>query len=63
MNDQEHKRESEIENLECLFYQSVENRISLAVQWVKDLVVSLLWLGFDPWPRNLHMTWVLSSYN
>ena len=30
-------------------------------QWVKDLVLSLqqlrslLWHGFDPWPRNFHM--------
>ena len=33
-------------------------------QWVKALVLlqlwhrSLLWLGFDPWPRNFHMLWV-----
>ena len=32
-------------------------------QWVKDLALSLLWLGsllwhkFDPWPWNLHMPW------
>ena len=31
------------------------------VQWVKDLVLSLLWLWpqlwlrFDPWPGNFHM--------
>ena len=31
------------------------------VQWVKDLALSLLWLGsllwcqFKPWPRNFHM--------
>ena len=24
-------------------------------QWVKDLASSLLWLGFDPWPENIHM--------
>ena len=38
---------------------------SLGVQWVKDLVLSLWWLGsllwlrFDTWPRNFHMlrTW------
>ena len=30
-------------------------------QWVKDSVLSLLWLGlllwhgFDPWPRNFHV--------
>ena len=34
---------------------------SLVVQWVKDLVLSLLWLGslqwrvFDPGPWNFHM--------
>ena len=33
------------------------------VQWVKDLALSvqqlglLLWLGFDPWPRNFYMPW------
>ena len=33
------------------------------VQQVKDLVVSLQWLGlllwsgFDPWPGNSHMPW------
>ena len=32
-------------------------------QWVKDLALSLqwlwvlLWLGFDPWPREFHMPW------
>ena len=25
---------------------------------VKDLVLSLLWLGFDPWPRKFCMSWV-----
>ena len=24
-------------------------------QWVEDLVLSLLWLRFDPWPGNFHM--------
>lgn len=24
---------------------------------VQDLVVSLLWLGFDPYPGNFHMPW------
>ena len=24
---------------------------------VKDLALSLLWLRFDPWPRNCHMFW------
>ena len=27
----------------------------LVVQQAKDLVVSLLRPGFDPWPRNFHM--------
>ena len=32
-------------------------------QWVKDLALSLLWLGlllgrgFDSWPRNFRMLW------
>ena len=32
-------------------------------QWVKDLALSLqwlgplLWCGFNPWPRNFHMPW------
>ena len=25
---------------------------------VKDSVLSLLWLGFDPWLGNFHMPWV-----
>ena len=24
---------------------------------VKESALSLLWLGFDPWPRNFHMLW------
>ena len=24
---------------------------------VKDMVLSLLWLRFDPWPENFHMKW------
>ena len=27
-------------------------------QWVGDPVSSLLWCGFDTWPRNFHMSWV-----
>ena len=23
----------------------------------KDLVLSLLWLWFNPWPRKFHMPW------
>ena len=23
-----------------------------------DPALSLLWLGFDPWPRNFHMLWM-----
>ena len=26
-------------------------------QWVKDPVLSLLWLRLDLWPRNFHMPW------
>ena len=28
---------------------------TLVAQWVKDSALSLLWLGFDPWPRNFRM--------
>ena len=28
---------------------------SLVTQQVKDLVLSLLWLGFEPWPRAFYM--------
>ena len=37
---------------------------SLVAPWVKDLALSLLWLGlllsrdFHPWPRNFHTPWV-----
>ena len=24
---------------------------------VKDSALNLLWLGFDPWPRNFRMLW------
>ena len=36
---------------------------SLVAQWVKDLALSLLWLGlllwheFNSWPRNFQMPW------
>ena len=30
-------------------------------QWVKDPALSLLWLGFDPWPRKFHMPWALPN--
>ena len=32
------------------------SRSFLVTQWAKDLVFSLLWHGFNPWPRNFHMT-------
>ena len=32
-------------------------------QWVKDLVLSLLWLGFDPWPGNFHMPQPVNNNN
>ena len=25
------------------------------MQWVKDLALPQLWLGFDPWPGNFYM--------
>ena len=33
-------------------FTSTEGR-SMVVQQAKDPVLSLLWLGFDPWPGNL----------
>ena len=33
-------------------------RCSLLAQGDKDLALPLLWLGFDPWPRNFYMPWV-----
>ena len=33
------------------------------VQWVMDLVLSLLWYSFDPWPGNFHMPWVWQKKN
>ena len=32
--------------------------VPLVAQLVKDLVLSLLWLGFDPSPGNFCMPWV-----
>ena len=29
--------------------------VPLVAQQVKDLVLSLLWLEFDPWPQNFCM--------
>ena len=30
---------------------------SLVTQQVKDMALSLLWQGSDPWPENFHMPW------
>ena len=43
-----------MQNIFSLFF-SFQNRSSLVAQWVKNLALSLLWLGFDPWPRNFHL--------
>ena len=32
-------------------------RSSLVAQCVKNHMLSLLWLGFDPWPGNFQMPW------
>ena len=46
------------------FYLKKKKWSSLVVQWIKDLVLSLLWLRlllwhrFNPWPRNFHMPWM-----
>ena len=29
---------------------------------VKDLVLSLLWFRFDPWPMIFHMPWACPPY-
>ena len=34
---------------------AVWHQNSLVAQWVKDLVLSLLWRGFLPWPWNFHL--------
>ena len=34
----------------CLSFKNLGS--SLVVQWVKDLALSLLWPGFNPWPGN-----------
>ena len=28
------------------------------VQWIKEPALSLMWRGFDPWPRNFYMVWM-----
>ena len=33
-------------------HQNIVWGSSLVAQWVKELALSLLWLGFDPWLRN-----------
>ena len=34
-----------------------KTRSSLVVQWVKDMVLSLLWCRFDTWASNFCMQW------
>ena len=41
---------------ECCYLKN-NKRSSLVAEQVKDLVWSLLWRGFNPWPRNFHMLW------
>ena len=31
--------------------------------WSLQQLASLLWHGFDPWPRNFHMSWVQPNNN
>ena len=38
-------------------YVSIISRC-IEVVVVKDLVLSLLWLKFNPWPGNFHIPWV-----
>ena len=48
-------------NISKTNYSAQERRedwSSLVAQWVKDPALSLLWLRFDPWPRNFRMLWM-----
>ena len=42
----------------AFYIPKISNGSSLVTQWAKDLALSLLWYGFDPWPRNFRMSWV-----
>ena len=41
----------------CSYIKSISVREFPGGLVVKDLVLSLLWLGFDPWCRNFCMLW------
>ena len=51
-------------NIQGANHKKHTHRSSFSVQQVKDPVLSLqqlgslLWHGFDLWPRNFHMAWV-----
>ena len=40
------------------YHSRIDPRSSLVAQQVKDLLSSLLWYRFDPWPGNFHMSQV-----
>ena len=39
------------------WFQNCISWSSLVAQLLKDLALSLLWHGFNPWPGNFHMPW------
>ena len=41
----------------------LKNRNSLVSQCLKDLILSLLWLAFDPWPGKFCMPWPRPKQN
>ena len=60
----EFARSLQFSHLQSLYMENGD-RSSLVAQWVKDLVLSLVWLGlllwhrFNPWLWNFCMLWVL----
>ena len=45
-------------SLPCLWSLLSVGSIPGSVQWVKDLALPQLQLGFHLWPRNFHIPWV-----
>ena len=52
-----HQSNFQLEDHYCSLYKINESWNSLVGQQVKDLVLWLLWLKFDPLPGNFHMLW------
>ena len=47
-----------LQSFNCSSLRWEQARSSLVAQCVKDLVLLLLWHGFDPWPGNVYMLWM-----